>query len=83
MPSYTAPTKDIQYVLHDLLNISGSDISGYGDLEPEFTEAILDAAGQLASEVLTPLNAVGDKEGCRLENGVVYTPTGSKVHSSR
>ena len=78
MPSYTAPTKDIQYVLHDLLNVSGSDIPGYGDLEPEFTEAILDAAGQLSGEVLAPLNAVGDKEGCRLENGIVYTPTGFK-----
>ncbi|WP_417271060.1 acyl-CoA dehydrogenase C-terminal domain-containing protein [Celeribacter sp.] len=78
MPSYTAPTKDIQYVLHDLLNVSGSDIPGYGDLEPEFTEAILEAAGQISSEVLAPLNAVGDKEGCRLENGVVHTPTGFK-----
>ncbi|WP_439104110.1 acyl-CoA dehydrogenase C-terminal domain-containing protein [Celeribacter marinus] len=79
MPSYTAPTKDIQYVLHDVLNISGSDIPGYGDLEPEFTEAILDAAGQLASEVIAPLNAVGDKEGCTFENGVITTPTGFKA----
>ncbi|GAA3864925.1 acyl-CoA dehydrogenase C-terminal domain-containing protein [Celeribacter arenosi] len=78
MPSYTAPTKDIQFVLHDVLNISSSDVPGYSDLEPEFTEAILDAAGQLASEVLAPLNFVGDREGCRLENGVVYTPTGFK-----
>ncbi len=41
-------------------------------------EAILEEAGKFASEVLAPLNAVGDREGCRLENGVVRTPTGSK-----
>ncbi len=78
MPSYTAPTKDIQYVLHEVLNISGSDIQGYSDLEPEFTEAILDAAGQLASDVIAPLNTVGDQEGCTFENGVITTPTGFK-----
>ncbi|WP_417249322.1 acyl-CoA dehydrogenase C-terminal domain-containing protein [Celeribacter sp.] len=78
MPSYTAPTKDIQFVLHDLLGVSNSDTPGYDELEPEFTEAILEAAGQLASEVLAPLNTVGDKQGCRLENGVVHTPEGFK-----
>ena len=78
MPSYTPPTKDIQFVLHDVLNISGSDIPGYDDLDADFTAAILDEAGKLTSEVLAPLNVVGDKEGCRLENGVVYTPTGFK-----
>lgn len=78
MPSYTAPTKDIQYVLHEVLNISGSDIPGYSDLEPEFTEAILDAAGQLASDVIAPLNTIGDQEGCTFESGVITTPTGFK-----
>lgn len=78
MPSYTAPTKDLQYVLHDLLEVSASDIPGYADLEPEFTEAIIEAAGQISSEVLAPLNAIGDKQGCTLENGVVRTPEGFK-----
>ena len=78
MPSYTPPTKDIQFVLHDVLNVSQSDIPGYDELEADFTSAILEEAGKLTSEVLAPLNVVGDKEGCRLENGVVYTPTGFK-----
>ncbi len=78
MPSYTAPTKDMQFVLHDVLNISQSDIPGYSDLEPDFTSAVLEEAGKLTSEVIAPLNVVGDKEGCRLENGVVYTPKGFK-----
>ncbi|WP_299743589.1 acyl-CoA dehydrogenase C-terminal domain-containing protein [uncultured Tateyamaria sp.] len=78
MPSYTPPTKDMQFILHDVLNVTGSDIPGYDELEADFTSAILDEAGKLTSEVLAPLNVVGDKEGCRLENGVVYTPTGFK-----
>ncbi|WP_425045643.1 acyl-CoA dehydrogenase C-terminal domain-containing protein [Primorskyibacter sp. S87] len=78
MPIYNAPTKDTQFVLHDVLNISASDIPGYSDLEPEFTGAVLEEAGKIATNVLHPLNIVGDTEGCRLENGVVYTPTGFK-----
>jgi alkylation response protein AidB-like acyl-CoA dehydrogenase len=79
MPTYTAPVKDMQFILHDLLKVSGSDVPGYADLDPSFTAAILDEAGKLAAEVLAPLNAVGDRQGCRLENGVVYTPEGFKA----
>ncbi|WP_114287162.1 acyl-CoA dehydrogenase C-terminal domain-containing protein [Candidatus Halocynthiibacter alkanivorans] len=78
MPIYTAPTKDLQYVLHDVLNISAADIPGFGDLDRDFTGAILGAAGKISSEVLAPLNAVGDQQGCRLENGIVTTPDGFK-----
>ncbi len=76
MPSYTPPTRDMQFVLHDVLRISQTDTPGYAELDPEFTSAVLDEAGRLASEVLAPLNTVGDTEGCRLENGVVRTPEG-------
>jgi alkylation response protein AidB-like acyl-CoA dehydrogenase len=79
MTIYHAPTKDMNFILHDLLNISASDTPGYNELESDFTTAILEEAGKITSEVLAPLNAVGDQEGCRLENGVVYTPTGFKA----
>ena len=79
MPSYTAPTKDTQFVLHDVLNIKESGIPGYDELERDFTGAVLEEAGKIARDVLHPLNVVGDTEGCRLENGVVYTPTGFKA----
>jgi len=79
MPSYTAPVKDLQFVLHDLLKVSRADIPGYAELEADFTAAVLEEAGKLTSEVLAPLNAVGDVEGCKLENGVVRTPTGFKA----
>ena len=76
MPDYTAPTKDMAYVLHDVLKVQDRDIPGYADLEPDFTSAVLDEAAKIASDVLAPLNAVGDQEGCTLENGVVRTPKG-------
>ena len=78
MPTYTAPVKDMQFVLHNVLNVAGSDIPGYSELEADFTNAVLEEAGKLTGEVLAPLNVVGDTEGCRLENGLVYTPTGFK-----
>ncbi|MFY0597651.1 MAG: acyl-CoA dehydrogenase C-terminal domain-containing protein [Cognatishimia sp.] len=78
MPTYTAPTKDMQFLLHDVLKVSESDTPGYADLDRDFTNAIFEEAGRLNSEVVAPLNVVGDQEGCRLENGVVYTPKGFK-----
>jgi alkylation response protein AidB-like acyl-CoA dehydrogenase len=78
MPSYTAPVKDLQFVLHDLLKVSEQDIEGYADLDSDFTSAVMEEAGKLASDVLSPLNPVGDTEGCVLENGIVRTPTGFK-----
>jgi alkylation response protein AidB-like acyl-CoA dehydrogenase len=79
MPSYTAPVKDMQFLLHDVLKISEADIPGYADLDQGFTQAVLDEAAKVAQDILTPLNAIGDKEGCHLENGVVRTPTGFKA----
>nr|WP_321251795.1 acyl-CoA dehydrogenase C-terminal domain-containing protein [uncultured Ruegeria sp.] len=78
MPAYNAPIKDAQFILHDVLKVSTSDIPGYSDLEAEFTGAVLEEAGKIATNVLHPLNVVGDTEGCRLENGIVYTPSGFK-----
>jgi alkylation response protein AidB-like acyl-CoA dehydrogenase len=76
MPIYAAPVKDMQFLLHDVLKVTEAGIPGYGDLDRDFTNAVLDEAGKVASDVLAPLNPVGDREGCRLENGVVRTPSG-------
>ena len=78
MPIYNAPVKDLQFVLHDLLKVSEQDIPGFEDLDRDFTGAVIEEAGKVASEVLAPLNMVGDVEGCVLENGVVRTPKGFK-----
>lgn len=79
MPTYTPPLKDMNFILHDVLSVHESAVPGYEDLDADFTSAILDEAGKIARDVLAPLNVVGDREGCRLENGVVRTPTGFKA----
>ncbi|MBC7133785.1 MAG: acyl-CoA dehydrogenase C-terminal domain-containing protein [Roseovarius sp.] len=79
MPSYTAPIRDMQFLLHEVLNVTAQDVPGYGGLEPDFTGAVLEEAGKIAAEVLAPLNPVGDTEGCHFDNGAVRTPTGFKA----
>ena len=78
MPTYNAPTRDLQFVLHELLQVGDGQVPGYADLQADFTSAVLEEAGKIARDVLAPLNASGDREGCRLENGVVRTPKGFK-----
>ena len=79
MPTYTPPTKDMQFILHDVLKAPEQDVPGYDELDRDFTGAVLEEAGKIARDVLQPLNAVGDTEGCVLENGVVRTPKGFKA----
>jgi alkylation response protein AidB-like acyl-CoA dehydrogenase len=79
MAAYAPPLRDMEFVLHDVLRVQEMPIPGYDELDRETTGAILEEAGKIAAEVLAPLNAVGDREGCRLENGVVRTPEGFKA----
>ena len=79
MTTYTAPVKDMQFLLHDVLKVTSSDVAGYCDMDEGFTAAVLEAAGKVASDVLHPLNAVGDQIGCQMENGAVRTPRGFKA----
>ena len=78
MPIYSAPVKDIKFILQNVLKIHDSGIPGYGELDNEYLNAILEEASKISSEVLAPLNAIGDKHGCSFENGIVYTPPGFK-----
>ena len=57
MSAYTPPIDDMQFLLHDVLGFN------HADLDRDTTEAILGEAAKLASEVLAPLNDVGDKNG--------------------
>ncbi|RVV98435.1 acyl-CoA dehydrogenase [Mesobaculum littorinae] len=76
MPTYRAPAEDMQFLLHDVLQVDRAEVPGYDMLDRDTTAAILEEAGKLAAGVLAPLNAIGDRQGCRLENGVVRTPEG-------
>ncbi len=78
MPAYTAPVRDMQFLLNDVMNIQSANIPGYDELDPDFLTAILNECGKINADVLAPLNAIGDTQGCTLENGVVRTPDGFK-----
>jgi len=76
MASYLPPIDEILFVMHEVLGAEGADIPGYAALTPDLCRAVLTEAGRLATGVLAPLNASGDREGCRLEDGRVTTPAG-------
>ena len=83
MPIYTPPLRDMQFVMHEVLKVS-QDLAAlprYADADVETLNAVLEAAGQFAAEVVLPLNPVGDREGCQLDpvTHEVTTPTGFKA----
>jgi alkylation response protein AidB-like acyl-CoA dehydrogenase len=80
MQIYTAPLRDMRFVLHELHGLDAlTRHERFADFTADVVDSVLEEAGKIASEVLLPLNAVGDQEGCVLENGVVRTPTGFKA----
>ena len=77
MQVYQAPLRDMRFVLHELHQDDGfGGLARFGQFTPDLLDAVLEEAGKLASDVLLPINASGDSEGCRIENGVVRTPAG-------
>lgn len=80
MPTYKAPVDDALFLLNDVFHIDRyGNLPGFSDASPDVVEAVLREAAKFSEEVLTPLNRVGDKEGCkRAADGSVTTPTGFK-----
>jgi len=74
--TYKTPVDEYNFLLHDFLKISQQNIQSFSELNKDFTTEIFEMAGKLASDVLLPLNRIGDIEGCRLENDTVITPKG-------
>ncbi|HEY1475453.1 MAG TPA: acyl-CoA dehydrogenase C-terminal domain-containing protein [Pseudolabrys sp.] len=80
MPTYKAPVDDALFLLNDVFHLDRyGNLPGFGDATPDVVEAVLREAAKFSEEVLTPLNRIGDKEGCkRNPEGSVTTPTGFK-----
>jgi len=80
MPTYKAPVDDALFLLNDVFHLDRyGNLPGFSDASPDVVEAVLREAAKFSEEVLTPLNRIGDKEGCkRAPDGSVSTPAGFK-----
>ncbi len=79
MSAYTAPLKDMKFVLNELAGLAEvAKLPGYQDATPDTVEAILEEAAKFTTGVLDPLNWTGDQEGSQWKDGAVKTPKGFK-----
>ena len=82
MPIYTPPLRDMQFVMHEVLNVVDEfkALPKHADLDADTLNAVLEEGGKFAAEVVQPLNLRGDAEGCTLDKATheVTTPTGFK-----
>ena len=77
--SYRAPVADIAFALKHAAGLKTALAEGlYGDLDEETVDSVISEAGRYASDVIAPLNAVGDKFGTPFKDGKVTTPPGWK-----
>jgi len=77
--TYRAPVGDIAFALLNAAGFKAALADGlYGELDEATVTAVLEEAGKFASDVIAPLNAVGDKFGTPFKDGEVTTPPGWK-----
>jgi alkylation response protein AidB-like acyl-CoA dehydrogenase len=77
MTEYTAPLREMRFVLNDLVGMDRiASLPGYEHAEPDLIDAILEEAGKFAANILSPLNQPGDKEGARLDADGAHTAAG-------
>jgi acyl-CoA dehydrogenase len=77
--SYRAPVADIAFALKHAAGLKAALAEGlYGDLDEETVDSVLEEAGRFASDVIAPLNRIGDTFGTPFKDGNVTTPPGWK-----
>jgi alkylation response protein AidB-like acyl-CoA dehydrogenase len=75
--TYRAPVADIAFALKHGAGRGGALPEG-GELAADDVTAVLEEAGRFASDVIAPLNAIGDRHGTPFKDGKVTTPPGWK-----
>ena len=80
MPVYAAPVRETKFVLDHIVELGKYDnLPAFANASSDIVGAILEEGGCFSSEVLAPLNRIGDEEGCtRHADGSVTTPAGFK-----
>ena len=79
MNNFKAPLRDIEFVLFEVLHYAQHCNNYCPDLDADLIKALLQESARFSENVLAPLSAIGDREGCQLINGKVITPTGFKA----
>jgi alkylation response protein AidB-like acyl-CoA dehydrogenase len=75
--TYRAPINDMLLALNHGAGLKAAVEAGhYGDFDADITAAVLEEAGKFATDVLAPLNRVGDEHGIKLDAGKVTTAPG-------
>jgi len=79
MRNFKAPQRDTLFVTHELLDMQSHYQSlGFEEVSEDLVRAIYAEAAKFAENILAPINAIGDQEGCQIDDGVVTTPSGFK-----
>jgi alkylation response protein AidB-like acyl-CoA dehydrogenase len=82
MSRYHPPLRDLQFVLHEVLGAADllRQLPRHAEIDAATIDAVVEEGGKFAAEVIAPLNASGDAEGCRLDPATheVSTPAGFK-----
>ena len=76
--TYRAPVADIAFALKHAARFAAARGDGVYDLDDDVLAAVLEEAGKFASDVIAPLNRVGDLHGTVFKDGAVTTPPGWK-----
>ena len=80
MASYRAPIADMMFLLKDVFGVTElfATMPDTAEVSDDLIGAILSEMGKISEGLLAPINQSGDREGCRIEDGVVSTPSGFK-----
>jgi 3-(methylthio)propanoyl-CoA dehydrogenase len=79
MAEYIPPLRDMKFVIEELSDLAGvGQLPGLEEATPDLVDAVLAEAGRFASDVLSPINHSGDRQGARLVDGEVVTADGWK-----
>ena len=80
MATYHPPVRDMQFVLHELLDAQAvfASLPGFEEASADVIDAVLEEGGRICEQVVFPTNRIGDEEGAKLSNGAVTLPTGFK-----
>jgi butyryl-CoA dehydrogenase len=80
MPQYIAPLRDMQFVLHELLQVEQElkQLPAHAEVDADIINQVLEEGSKFTQDILFPLNHSGDREGCKLDTASheVKTPEG-------